>query len=531
MIPASVPAPSRRGRRTALAAAATLVLAGGGAVAGAAPARAAAAPAALYVSAGAGSDTNACTMAAPCATIGRAVALAAAGATVNVAAGYYTENLTLQNPVTILGAGAAATYIDGQAKGPVVINRSTSTLSGLTLMNGKSSIGGGVANFGNRLTMNADHVLYNVAAVAGGGIFSEFPSTLIVTDSIVAANTAGYYGGGISEDPVQGQYSSVGAVTLSGDVIARNILSGSQGLGAGIFGSGLSLDDDTIAGNNAGLAGSYGGGIALPPPDLPGDVQPGAYQDKMIVGYHLTIADNQASVGGGISVGTGTQPSYGDVTASILADNQGGNCTAMTLTGGYDLEDDAAASCGVSASNGGVVGRDPLLGQVQDNGGPSWTQALSDASPAHDAIPAASTQCGGSDQIGDPRLYPFAVGCDIGAYEVPTAASLSSGSLNFGSQKLGAATLLSVVLTNTGNETLYPHGMEQSMSDPAFQDAGGSCEGETTLVALAPGASCAFIIEFSPSTAGPYTATFAFADHTDAVRPEQIVTLTGTATD
>lgn len=530
MIPVSVPAPSRRGRRPAFAAAVTLVLAGGG-VAGAAPARAAAAPAPLYVSAGAGSDSNACTAAAPCATIGRALALAAAGATVNVAAGYYTENLTLRNPVTILGAGPAATYIDGQANGPVVVNEATSTLSGLTLLNGKSSIGGGVANFGERLTMNDDHVLYNVAAVAGGGIFSEYPTTLVVTDSIVAANTAGSYGGGISEDPVQGQYSSVGAVTLSGDVIARNILSGSQGLGAGIFGSGLSLDDDTIAGNAAGPADSHGGGIGLPPPDLPADVQPESYQDQMIVGYHLTIADNQASVGGGISVGTGTQPSYGDVTASIVADNQGGNCAAMTLTGGYDLEDDAAASCGVSASNGGVVGQDPQLGQVQDNGGPSWTQALSDASPAHDAIPAASAQCGGSDQIGDPRLYPFAVGCDIGAYEVPTAASLSSGSLDFGSQKLGSATLLSVVLTNTGTETLYPHGLPQSMSDPAFQDAGGSCEGETTFVALAPGASCVFVIEFSPSTAGPYTAAFGFADHIDAVRPEQIVTLSGTGTD
>lgn len=68
-----------------------------------------------------------------------------------------------------------------------------------------------------------------------------------------------------------------------------------------------------------------------------------------------------------------------------------------------------------------VVGEDPLLGELMNNGGFTPTMALGPASPAKDAIPEES--CLDSDdepllvdQRG--RARPAGGGCDIGAFEL-----------------------------------------------------------------------------------------------------------------
>ena len=74
----------------------------------------------LYVSPN-GSDTNDC--ASPltaCQTIGHALGLAPAGSTISIAAGTYGERVSLQRDVTLSGAGAGQTIIDGGQQGTVV---------------------------------------------------------------------------------------------------------------------------------------------------------------------------------------------------------------------------------------------------------------------------------------------------------------------------------------------------------------------------------------------------------------------------
>src|SRR5437764_5080341 len=97
----------------------------------------------LYVSPS-GSDTNDC--ASPltaCQTIGHALGLAPAGSTINLAAGTYREHLTLDKSLTLQGAGAAQTAIDGT--GPLsdsvvtVMTATTVTMDGLTVQNGHTN--------------------------------------------------------------------------------------------------------------------------------------------------------------------------------------------------------------------------------------------------------------------------------------------------------------------------------------------------------------------------------------------------------
>jgi hypothetical protein len=82
---------------------------------------------------------------------------------------------------------------------------------------------------------------------------------------------------------------------------------------------------------------------------------------------------------------------------------------------GHNLDSDG--SCFLTAT-GDLPKRDPLLGALTDNGGPTDTQALLPGSPAIDA--GSADGCPQHDQRGVAR--PQGAGCDIGAYErVPPA--------------------------------------------------------------------------------------------------------------
>jgi hypothetical protein len=84
---------------------------------------------------------------------------------------------------------------------------------------------------------------------------------------------------------------------------------------------------------------------------------------------------------------------------------------------------DSDGSCQLTAPTD-RPGVDPLLGPLQDNGGPTFTHALLPGSLALDAIPWGTNGCG-TTHIGDQRWQarpqPAWGACDIGAYEAAVA--------------------------------------------------------------------------------------------------------------
>jgi hypothetical protein len=238
-----------------------------------------------------------CTPADPnCASIQAAVNAATAGDTIQVAAGTYPEKITIAKDLTITGAGAAATTVDGtQSGGVFTINAGTVSLSAMTISNGLRSIamgggGGGIFNAGTLtvtqciITRNAARPLINELGFArGGGIYNS--GTLTVTLSTISNNGAapdadefGGVGGGISNagtltvawSTISGNTArSGGGIGTSGTLILTNSSVSNNTAarsGGGITGGGtITVTDSTVSNNKAlditEATGTIGGGI------------------------------------------------------------------------------------------------------------------------------------------------------------------------------------------------------------------------------------------------------------------------------
>jgi hypothetical protein len=160
----------------------------------------------------AGSDDNDCLAAATaCRTIRAALGKATTGDVINVAAGIYTETLTIDKDVTINGAGAAATIIEPGYERVTIPGGRTVGLAGVSISNGSnggmensgtltlsesvvsnndafSSGSGGIRNLGT-MTLTASLIYHNYGHISSGGIFNE--GTMVIVNTTVTDNVAG----------------------------------------------------------------------------------------------------------------------------------------------------------------------------------------------------------------------------------------------------------------------------------------------------------------------------------------------------
>lgn len=175
-------------------------------------------------------------------TIQAALDCAAGGDIIVIAAGTYTENLSISKDITLQGASAASVTVNGAGIGRVVTVDAAVTvkLSGVTLTNGSAADGAGIYSSASSLSLSDLSISGNTATTRGGGIFTD-AGTVDVTNGTISGNQA-VSGGGI--------YTLAGTVTVLGGTLTANTASG---VGGGVFtqAGSLSATANTILGNSA----------------------------------------------------------------------------------------------------------------------------------------------------------------------------------------------------------------------------------------------------------------------------------------
>ena len=150
-----------------------------------------------------------------------------------------TGDLDITEDLTITGAGAASTVIDGGALDRVfhVTPGATVQIDGVTITNGDANQGGGIWNNGT-LVLNNSTVSGNTGG-GGSGIFNSF-GTITLTNSTISANTGGR-GSGI--------FNNRGTITLTNSTISGNLADTS---GGGLMNQGpMTILNITIVSNTA----------------------------------------------------------------------------------------------------------------------------------------------------------------------------------------------------------------------------------------------------------------------------------------
>lgn len=297
----------------------------------------------------------------PCATIQRAVDVAAAGDEVWVAGGTYagvqarqgiSQVLYISQSVTIQGGYTAVfdsppdpqanpTILDAAGQGRVIYVAPAQivSLAGLQLVNGRAALangssfggglysanaelsltgmvlahnqaafGGGLYVYGGRLSLQNSALTNNQAGQGGGGarLFNIGPDAALLAGNTFSGNMAALFGGGL--------YLSQSQAVLAGNHFLHNTATvATQGHGGGLnlSGSSVTLDHNVVEGNEA----LFGGGLWL--------------QNTAATLSGNAINSNQADYGGGIYFDLGSSAIQIRLDNNVLAQNS----SVMQVTG------------------------------------------------------------------------------------------------------------------------------------------------------------------------------------------------------
>jgi hypothetical protein len=345
-----------------------------------------------YVDGVHGNDNNDCkSPQTACKTIGHSISLAASGDSIMVADATYKEHLTIGFSLTIIGAGASTTILDGKHRAFAVVYvphvNAQVTLSKLTIQNGghyPSGHGNGIYNLGT-LTIDNSTIRGNQAGV-GGGIYND-AGTVTINDSTIRGNLAKNVGA------IENRGG--GTVTINNSTISGNSATASHGGIANQQGT-MTINSSTITGNSRNAVVNAG---------------------KMTIN-NSTLSTNSGLQGlGGNLIAGGTTILQNTILSNSPSD---GNCYGNITSNGYNLSNDN--TCNLNGA-GDLNNTDPMLGKLGNHGGPTQTIPLLSGSPAIDAgNPSGCTDGQGhllrTDQRGKARPdKEDSGGCDMGAYE------------------------------------------------------------------------------------------------------------------
>lgn len=315
-------------------------------------------------------------------------------------------------------------------------------LEGTTISANTAEAGGGAFILGN-VAMNASEVSGNEAmGFAGMAAFvppGSYAPAHTITDSSFLDNYAAYVSGGL----LLGGSSTITGTTISGNQAVNEI--GGAAILSKYETQDVTIENSTISGNSAGEAGGL---------MIYGYYYEGTSTAINLTGLTVTGNSGTDSYGGGLMAGADNGPVAFNIANSIIAGNSAAQGSASLTAAVTQVRSDhfgqlwdfLGAERGIvspspdetifnvtytllgeapdsgtfnpDAATSGLIGSDPLLGALADNGGPTMTHLPDTTGPAVDAIPSGTNGCGGSfdvDQRGEAR--PEGDGCDMGSTE------------------------------------------------------------------------------------------------------------------
>jgi predicted outer membrane repeat protein len=336
--------------------------------------------------------------------------------------GILNDNSTLTIADCTVSGNTIVSASSANNSGGGIYNSGTMTLTQVIINNNNAvfggqpsavSFGGGISNAGTMIII-AGTVQSNMGFYFAGGIYNNNTGMMTITGSTIVNNQTGNPGhsGGSG-----GGIVNYGTMTIQDSTISGNTATGGdfEGYGGGIYGNNITITNSTITGNSALRGGGVAGG---------GNIA------------HTTFSNNSASQAGGALYLTSALELGNTIlkagASGVNIFNNGGSF----ITHGYNISSDDGS--GFLNGPGDQINTDPMLGPLQDNGGPTFTHALLPGSPAIDA--------------GDPKFTPPPYYDQRG----PVFWRVRNGRIDVGSFEVQAGTTPSPTPTPTASPTPTP---------------------------------------------------------------------------
>ncbi len=348
-----------------------------------------------------------------------------------------------------------------EGSGGGIRNEGDLTITDSTISGNVATVGAGVANYNGTLQISRSVVSGNGddSTSRGGGVSNESnydPASLQITASTITNNRADT-GGGIS---IRSSYDGLASATLSSSTLSGNLALQGGGISNRSVAddtysstSNLTIRNSTISGN---VANDSGGGIHS---------QADSGGNASVDIANSTIVANAATMGDGGGIrqadGGGTSLILESVIVSgNAASGVGPDLASSSSTTTFSLVQNAQGHTVTDGVGGNIVGRNPLLGPLSDNGGITLTHTLLAGSPAIDQ--GSSTSSLSSDQRGDGfartadnlNIVNASDGTDIGAVELVQVGEIADLSLtqvvDDPNPVLGQDVTFTITLTNDG---------------------------------------------------------------------------------
>jgi len=338
----------------------------------------------------------------PFGTVAGALACAANGDVISVGAGSFVGGFTISSNVTIEGAGALQTTIEGLA--PTTSQAATSEVA---LAPGVEATLDGLTVAGGTYGSSSQPDITNAVSLTSGSLILD---RVFVKDAVTTSA-----GAVVSASPPSGTAVSV---TVEASTIATGAAAESFSTDAGLVvhynGSSSSVGTDmsvvSIVNSTVDVAANETGAVTLLNTNA-------TLLDDTINANELqalrAIDSSIVTIGGTILASSGANAAECEVSSFTDLGNN--------LSSGSSSNDGCDFTNSVHGDIVSTTNLSPGFGALADNGGPTPTLALLAGSPAIGTNSVSnctsSVLVNDLDQRGDPRNAPTRVSCDIGAYD------------------------------------------------------------------------------------------------------------------